>query len=488
MEPVRLESLPVLARAMAVDAIEWMERHGDTARNLINYPAQSGHYAQFDAEKMKFHPLRESAWWATGLLLRHRGDDAARAEKILDAVLAWQFNEPGMPYHGTFSRAPEEPLPAGKDAVMWRDYDPNWRQFIGTTFVVLLEMLPDRLSSALTRKLEASVRLAVEGEPPGRFDAHYTNIAMMHTILLAYAGGRFGREDWTERGVALAREIFDLFAPHRAFAEYNSPTYYGVDLYALRFWRLFSPRAELVEWGAAMEADLWRNIADYYHPRLRNICGPYDRSYGMDMTRYVAALGMFFRLELPAEHAPFPDTTREFNHAHDFAVAPVVAMLGAEIPADACALLHGPVTERRVEHVIENERTATAFLGRDWMWGGERGSDNCGSSQQHFATAHWLQPDGKVGWLRLDHRVLVDVTATASGLQVRAKNKKDAARLMWCFSSAPTVSEGTWTLPGMTVRVKGDRIGWKVEDGGCALAHTLAPQAALALELEFIPA
>jgi hypothetical protein len=482
-----LESLPPLARALAVESIEWMERHGDAARHLINYPARFGEYAHFDGAKQKFHPIRESAWWATGLLLRNRGDDTVRAEKILDAVLAWQFNEPGMGYHGTFIRAPEEPRPAGKDAVMWRDYDPNWRQFIGTTFLVLLEMLPNRLSPALRQKLEASLRLAVEGEPPGRIPAHYTNIAMMHAILLVNTGARFGREDWTARGVVLAREIVDLFAPNRAFAEYNSPTYYGVDLYALRLWRLFSPRAELVEWGAEIEQALWRDIASYYHPRLRNMCGPFDRSYGMDMTWYVAKIGMFFRLELPAELAPLPDPTREFDHAHDFAVAPVVAMLGAEIPADAREMLRVPITERFVEHAIEDERIATAFLGREWMWGGERGAKMNSSSQNHFATAHWLQPDGAVGWLRLENKCFVDVAATSSGLQVRASGGAEAQSLLWHFSSKPQVSVDEWKFSGMTVRLKGERAAWKADDSGLVLSHALPPHASFALELEFSP-
>jgi hypothetical protein len=217
------------------------------------------------------------------------------------------------------------------------------------------------------------------------------------------------------------------------------------------------------------------------------MCGPFDRSYGMDMTRYVAGVGMFFRLELPAEIAPFPDTARDFDHAHDFTLAPLAAMVGADIPQEARAMLRAPVTERFVEHTIEGERVATAYLGSNWMWGGERGSTNCGSSQQHFATAHWLQPDDKVGWLRLDHRVSVDVTATATGLRVHARNGKDAAKLTWRFSSAPKVCAEEWTLPGMTVRLKGERVEWTAEAVGLSLAHTLKPHAELALELEFVP-
>ena len=48
--------------------------------------------------------------------------------------------------------------------------------------------------------------------------------------------------------------------------------------------------------GADMEASLWNDIADFYQPSLRNISGPYDRSYGMDMESYVAEAVMAYRL------------------------------------------------------------------------------------------------------------------------------------------------------------------------------------------------
>ncbi len=269
------------------------------------------------------------------------------------------------------------------------------------------------------------------------------------------AGARFGRKEWTDRGVDLAREIYELFAVHGAFVEYNSPTYYGVDLHALRLWRLISPRPELVEWATQMEHALWRDIAAYYHPQLRNLCGPFDRAYGMDMTRYASGVGMFLRLVLPPEQAPLPSAAGKIDHAHDFVYAPVAALLGADIPDDARASLGEIVTKRAVERVIEDGRVATAFLGPQWMWGGERGATKCGHSQFHPATAHWRQPDGTVGWLRLENGMAVDVTATENGLRLRAKNRAEAQPLIWHFSSAPEVRDSAWSFPGMNVLLKG---------------------------------
>ncbi len=48
---------------------------------------------------------------------------------------------------GTFARFAEWPEP-GADAVEWEDYDPNRRQFVGTTGLVVLREFHDRLSPA----------------------------------------------------------------------------------------------------------------------------------------------------------------------------------------------------------------------------------------------------------------------------------------------------------------------------------------------------
>ena len=63
----------------------------------------------------------------------------------------------------------------------------------------------------------------------------------------------------SDRGHALAEEIGDLFRPNLTFSEYNSPTYYGVNLAALRYWGL-SPSVKLRDYGGWMEAELWRDL------------------------------------------------------------------------------------------------------------------------------------------------------------------------------------------------------------------------------------
>jgi hypothetical protein len=105
MNPATLESLPLYARHLAETCLEWMEPYGKGSELLL-CPTRQGSYGGLDISKQKVHLTRESAWWATGLLLRHCGEDVARAHRILEEVLRWQFDEPDMPYHGKFHRAP----------------------------------------------------------------------------------------------------------------------------------------------------------------------------------------------------------------------------------------------------------------------------------------------------------------------------------------------------------------------------------------------
>ena len=76
---------------------------------------------------------------------------------------------------------------------------------------------------------------------PGRVPAWYSNIALMKAWLEVAHGTRAGRPEVVAAGEALAAEVVRLFDRHGAFDEYNSPTYYGIDLFALRLWATRSP-------------------------------------------------------------------------------------------------------------------------------------------------------------------------------------------------------------------------------------------------------
>ncbi len=133
----------------------------DPSVKMLKAPGAPIHDADLRAG---YHMVRESSWYALGLLVRDEPGDRQRAAEILDAVLKQQFMTPGKPWYGTFRRAPEEPDPA-PNAVMWRNFDPNWRVFIGTTFEIVLIEYPDRVSPELARRMYAAIDRAMAAKP-----------------------------------------------------------------------------------------------------------------------------------------------------------------------------------------------------------------------------------------------------------------------------------------------------------------------------------
>ena len=91
--------------------------------------------------------------------------DQHEADAAIGALLALQYDAPGAVFHGTFARFPEAPYPPDEPA-MWEDYDPNWRQFVGTTFALMLEDFADRLSDARRAQMLAAIRWPAKARRP----------------------------------------------------------------------------------------------------------------------------------------------------------------------------------------------------------------------------------------------------------------------------------------------------------------------------------
>lgn len=404
------------------------------------------------------HRVRESGWHALGLLLRHGSGDDARAIQILDTILKQQISAPGEPWDGTFRRYPEEP-PVPHGGVIWRDYDPNWRQFIGTTFALVLIEFPDRVPDDLRARMLTAIGRAADGEQHhGRLKPSYTNIALMHAFLCSFAGERLKRPDLSRVGAEYTEAVNKEFRAHNTFEEFNSPTYYGVDFYGLGLWRAYGPTERMRTLGAELEAELWRCTAAFYHAGLRNLCGPYDRSYGMDMTRYVALTGLWLRLVLDEKTAPFPKFGEPMDHVHDVFYAPCFAILGAQVPSDALDLFKKFPGERSVTRTLPGDRTATAWLGQRVMIGGEVTglTREVGStSQLHPGTIHWLTPTGQIGWCRVAQSPRIDAKASPEKLEIVASGD-----LTFRISSPglrrEDIQRDTWKLAGLDVAVNTD--------------------------------
>jgi hypothetical protein len=441
--------------SMDLDAQLW-----DENVKMVHHPGY-----QPDGPRVGSCMVRESSWYALGLLLRDAEGDRQRAAEILDAVLKQQYVTPGVKWCGTYRRTPEEPDPTG-NPVMSQGYDPNWREFIGTTFAMVLIEYPDRISPELSKRMYEAIDRSIDGEmKEGRLVPSYSNIALMYGVLWDFAGVHDKREGWQKLAGDWTESVYSLFKKYDAFDEYNSPTYYGVDFYGLALWRDYGSTERIKTIGGEMEASLWKDIASFYNPVLRNISGPYDRSYGMDMESYVSVVGVWMRTVLEAEHAPLPKITASTEHVADVWFAPHIAILGTRIPPDALSKMKRFEGDHLVHKQITAGRVATAWIGRDVIFGGESTSktkDAGTTTQFHPATVQWRTPSGEIGWMRLVESPMVDATANQQGLTISATgtirlriNAKEMVRAR--------ITETEWELPGLRVAVASDAKSFSVE-------------------------
>lgn len=371
----------------------WAQQLHDPATGLVWNPP--GSLDDEGVPAFSLHQVPQSAWYA--LELARRGDDEQVAATVT-AVLALQYDAPGTPWHGTFARFAESPAP-GPDAKEWEDYDPNWRQFVGIALRLLLDEHPALLSADLRRHVEDAIGLAADGEQQsGRLAWHYTNIALQHAWLLVEAGRR-------DEGEALAARVTEHWRRRHTFPEFNSPTYDGVDLWALALWRGRSSSARLREWGAELEAGLWRTVSGRYHADLGNIAGPYTRAYGLDLHRYVGKVSLLMAAAVGLDAVPLPSLDgASIAHGHDLLSLPSLRLAEPQVPADALAHLRGFRGPRQLHEVITERptrREASAWLGDGLVIGAEHGeSDWLGWYQFVAGTVHWRRTDGSVGVLR----------------------------------------------------------------------------------------
>jgi hypothetical protein len=459
-----LASLSPEARDTALTALQWTDQYWDSRAGFLWDTRMEPRPRP--GEKSRRHVVRDTIWYAVGLMLRDQAGDRERSLQAIAAVLKQQLDDPAQPYNGTFYRSPEEPHPPARYAQLFVQYDPNWRSFVGTTLALLLEEYPDRLPAPLQKQMESAIERAVASEiAEGRLRPDYSNIALMHGFLWAWAGKRLERPEWIRESRRFAGEVYRLFNEHGAFEEYNSPTYYGVDLFALSLWRNYGPEPWFVQAGSDMEAKLWTDIAAFYHPGLKNVSGPFDRAYGMDMRAYVSLVGLWLRTVLGADAAPFPKIEGRMVHTDDMQFAPIFALLGTSIPKEALQAFRTFAGEHEVRRELPRNRVATAWIGRDLMLGGEAtGSTHETAGQYVPATGYWRTPAGETAWMALVQGPRSDARAEENALFVTGLGDF-TFRVSAPALETKGIQRDGWILPGVTVRVSTDATDMNVKTG-----------------------
>ena len=399
----------------------------------------------WDGRRFAQQGTRGATYVAAGLLWRDGVHDRAAAAAILGGVLDLQYEDgPDSKLHGVWRTRRGETEP-----------DSNWREFIGCGLILILESFPDRLPPDLVRDMQAALLRAAQGAARRNVGASYTNIALMSAFLLDYVGTKQGREDLQQAGREKAEAIYELFRRNKTFHEYNSPTYYGADLMALALWRQHACSERMRELGRSMEADLWRDIAAFYHADMKNMCGPFVRAYGMDMTRVLRLTGLWIALAVndPAL-APWPSSGG--HHQGERIYGPIFALLGCQVPEEVLPCLRGFTGPRRFERTF-GETQATVLIERDLMMGAATMKRRW--EQHHPATIYWAAaPKQQVGWILLTglNDGVAPVVADRC-LKICRTSKTDAP--IQFLVSAPGLEESAiardkWNLPGLRVTVE----------------------------------
>ena len=296
-------------------------------------------------------------------------------------------------------------------------YDPNWREFIGTQLIQIVEEFPaligpELISQILTAmEIQAIGAMRRDGTDGDNLVTGYTNPALMRALTVGWTGYRTGNKTLIDYANIQGSEITQLFKDGpNTFTEYNAPTYYGMDVWALAANIKYGPQNYTMTTNAPfLLAELWADIAEHFNAYLGNFVGPYDRANSRDMTQHSATLPLWFWGILGYEQAPEPNKLELdllYDASQGCAIALLIDTVKENVPASTIEKLTVPPgdTEERflnktIRQSLYNDtiRTATSWMSKSLMIGGETLAEVVPRSGQFVpAIVHWAaDPDHK---------------------------------------------------------------------------------------------
>ncbi|ORY61035.1 uncharacterized protein BCR38DRAFT_459944 [Pseudomassariella vexata] len=384
------------------------------------------------------HETRSSAWYALGLLARNNGSDAVEAERIVRNIIQAQFKNEQDQWYGDYEMYPGQPQVGSSvyPAVIYNSWDPNWRGFVGTTFIMILEEFGELLSDDTQEMVLESLYNTTKGDTyrVGGVDddnlyPSYSNPAIMRAFVSGWTGRRLTDSNMTASGEMYAQEIIDLFTMYDTLSEFNSGTYTGVSLFGLLLWSKYLPNdSVMTEYGPKMLQDTWKAVEQLWHPGFKNMVGPWDRAYGFDMNRYVSLMGLWFWALIGKDKSSIIEHPQDMSHSPDWAWGPPMAVLAGFhetlIPNDTLTKLE----TFSGEHIFTasayyppydlKPRNITTWLSENLTIGGESYTENVlggpSESQGSFnpAIIHWNTGDeiNFLSWYATEMALEADVS------------------------------------------------------------------------------
>ena len=121
-----------------------------------------------------------------------------------------------------------------------------------------------------------------------------------------------------------------------------------------------------------------------------------------------------------------------------------------------------------VIHPIEGGRVATAWIGKDVIYGGEITGHTSGvdaHSVFHPVTVQWQAPNGTIGWIQLSRSPMIDAKADKTGFSISA-NGDVTFRIHAPGIAASDTLKDQWSLAGLTVHVNSNAKSFSAEQNG----------------------
>ena len=182
------------------------------------------------------------------------------------------------------------------------------------------------------------------------------------------AGVMFDRPDHVDRGIKALEKLTDMVAAHGTIPEFNSPTYHPVTLILLRIICLFGEK-RTIHLAEKLEHHLWSEMAWRWHPRIKQLGGPWSRAYhdslfgGSGLVLMLADMmwGAFYDKEV----------AYDYQHGHDHAYGGILPLLAHCHPVDVSEIA---LRKKLPVTIVASAEQAMVKLGNEdvltWIPGG----------------------------------------------------------------------------------------------------------------------
>ncbi|KAH9890743.1 hypothetical protein F4778DRAFT_366075 [Xylariomycetidae sp. FL2044] len=471
-----ISSLSLNAQGLFNESMSWLDTY---------YDSDAGYLYDVEGGAALRHETRSSAWYALGLLARNEGSDVEDAELVIANIIGGQFKNASEQWYGDYQKYPEEPVVGSEHYApsIYNSWDPNWRGFVGTTFVMIMEEFAALLSNETQDLILASLYNATVGDTyrVGGVDddnlyPSYSNPAIMRAFVSGWTGRRLNDENMTTSGEKYAQEIIDLFVMTNTLSEFNSGTYTGVSLFGLVLWSKYLPEDSIMsEYGPKMLQETWSAVSQLWHPGMKNMAGPWDRAYGYDMNRYLSLMALWFWTLLGKEKSSLISKPQVMSHAGDYAWAPLMAVLAEYHESLLPEGLVANLTEFSGEHVFSASayyppydlvpRNITTWLSENLTIGAESFDETeiggASESQESFnpAVVQWVTGEGEIAFLSLyPTETALHVQVSPGKLDLSYPNGNSSSiftLVVSTFADMPTIA-GWDGVQGVDVSVSGN--------------------------------